>query len=155
MFARRLFARTRSVARLHRDDSGVAMITVIMGFFVVALLAFLLMSNSERQMDDAFKAIKCLLQACGVRFTVERRDADDFARVPGDAIGITHQSADRVAIFQQARQQMATDKTVGTGNADFHEGLLVSGMIDPALLPLPETTASSTRSIWLACVSRL
>ncbi len=43
---------------IHSEDSGVALITVIMGFFVVALLAVLVMSNSERQVDDAFRTYR-------------------------------------------------------------------------------------------------
>ncbi len=44
--------------KLHHDESGIAMVTVVMGFFVVAMLAFLLMSNSERQVDDAFRTYR-------------------------------------------------------------------------------------------------
>lgn len=48
-----MFAKT-----IHREESGIAMITVVMGFFVVALLGFLLMSNSERQVDDAYRTYR-------------------------------------------------------------------------------------------------
>ena len=41
-----------------RSDDGFAMITVVLGFFVVAMLAFLVMSNSERQVDDSYRVYR-------------------------------------------------------------------------------------------------
>lgn len=39
---------------LHADEAGIAMIAVVMGFVVVSLLTFLVMSLSERQVEDAY-----------------------------------------------------------------------------------------------------
>ena len=43
---------------LHRDESGFAMITVVMGFMVVAMLGFLLMSNSEREIEESYRVYR-------------------------------------------------------------------------------------------------
>lgn len=45
-------------SRLHRDESGIAMVAVVMGFFVVAMLAFLVMSSSERQVEDSYRVYR-------------------------------------------------------------------------------------------------
>ena len=39
---------------LYADEAGIAMIAVVMGFVVVSLLTFLVMSLSERQVEDAY-----------------------------------------------------------------------------------------------------
>ena len=41
-------------SKLHNDESGIAMLAVVMGFVVVSLLTFLVMSLSERQVEDAY-----------------------------------------------------------------------------------------------------
>ena len=42
-------------SRLHKDESGIAMIAVVMGSFLIAMLAFLVISNSERQIEGAYR----------------------------------------------------------------------------------------------------